>query len=375
MVQSLFKKNVIDWINHAKNNPGIPLSRSPKLQKYINALQQGKSYLVGGRESGGKRSFADMFFVLDAYINWLALPEATRPPLKIIYFNMDKPLHIKMQKWVCTCMWFFYAEFIDINTLTGGAGRIYDLDADTITKIESIQSMFDTMISSGILSIVDGRKRPISIYSEIVETVKPYGVLEQTDYAEAKFVYSQGYENMITLAIIENVDKLSNETKSGEAGNDFQLHTLMSSYMESVKRVYKVSPVIIIPSFKFTGATLKKDMVPDYREFQNYYRDADVAINCFNPSMYRDIGSDWHGYSIVDLITKPDNIGRFRTIHILRNTNGVDNIVIPYLFYPENGVFEELISPNDPRYPEFQQNLSKFKVDYINYKNSLTVNS
>ena len=368
---SVFKDLVVDRINSAKNTPGIPINYSEKLHKHINSIQQATSYVVGGRESGGKRSFTDLFFFISAYMSWFSMPEETRPPLKIIYFNMDKPLHIKMQKWLCMYMWYAHNEFMDINTLNGGKGRMYDLTPDLIDKIEKAQAFFDYMFDSGILKVIDGPKHPTGIFVQVVETLKENcGYLEREKFKRPEFIYNDDLKDQITLVIIDNANKLSGETKDGGSITDYQLHEIMVGYLEELKSIYKVTPVMIIPSFKVAGLAMKKDLVPDFREFQNYYRQADVAFNIFNPAAFLGNSSEWYGYNIHDMVTAPDSVSRLRTLHILRNTMGVDNITLPYVFFPENGVMLEAPLPGSVSYQDYIKWLASYKVSIINSKNS-----
>jgi len=367
---SIYKDLVLDRINSAKTTPGIPINYSTKLHKYINSVQQGTSYVIGGRESGGKRSFTDLFFFISLYLSWFSMPEETRPPLKIIYFNMDKPLQVKMQKWLCMYMWYAHNEFIDINTLNGGMGRLYDLRPDLIAKIEQAQAFFDYMFDSGIVRVIDGPKHPTGIFMATVEILKETGYLEREKYKKPEFIFNEGFKDQITIVITDNVEKLNGETKDGQSLNSFQLHDTMVDCLEDLKSVFKVTPVTIVPSFKVAGLSLKKDLIPDFREFQNYFRQADVAINCFNPSAYLGSSSEWYGYNVSDFITAPDNVSRFRTAHILRNTGGVDNVTLPYVFFPENGIMLEAPLPNSASYRDYTTWLATYKINFINSKNS-----
>lgn len=366
---SIFKDTVLTRINSAKTIPGIPINYSEKLHKYINSIHQGTSYVVGGRESGGKRSFTDLFFFISLYISWYSMPEDKRPPLKIIYFNMDKPLHIKMQKWLCMYMWYAHNEFIDINTLNGSNGRLYDLSPDLIKKIEDAQTFFDHMFDSGIVRVIDGPKHPTGIFIQTIDILKESGYLEKEKYKKPVFVYNKGLEDQITIVIIDNSQKLNGESKEGQAVNNYQLHDIMVEYLEDFTSIYKISPVMITPSFKVAGVSMKKDLVPDFREFQNYYRQANVAINIFNPSAFLDV-QEWYGYNVHDFVTTPDSISRLRTAHILRNTMGVDNVTIPYAFFPENGIMLEIPLPTSSAYLDYIKWLANYKIDFINSKNS-----
>lgn len=367
---SIFNDQVLRRLNSNKTNPGIPINYSVKLHRYINSIQQGTSYVIGGRESGGKRSFVDLFFFIGAYMSWYTIPENIRPPLRIIYFNMDKPLHIKIQKWLCTYMWLQYGEFIDINTLNGGQNRMYDLKPDLVAKIHEAQGFFDYMFDSGILRVIDGPKHPTGFYMQATDILKEDGYLEREKYKKSEFIYNEERKNQITLIITDNADKLNAESKHGESMSSYQLHDTMVEYLEELKNVYKATPITIVPSFKVSGLSMKKDMIPDFREFQNYYRQADVAINCFNPAAYLGDYKDWAGHSVHDFITSPDNICRYRTAHIMRNTMGADNATLPYVFFPENGIMCDLPDSTSTSYKDYMDWVSKYKFSYINSKNS-----
>jgi len=361
---SIFKDLVIDKLGSAVKNPGIPFLYSSKMNAYLNSIEQGKMYVIGGRESGGKRSFVDLHFVLGAYMAWYTIPEDIRPPLKILYFNMDKSIQTKMQKWLCTYLFLAYGEFIDINTLSQGKSRMYELNPDIMNKIEASQAFFDYMIDSGVLRIFDGAINPTGLFSKSVEVILESGYVDK-EHGKKTFHHYPGMDRQITLIVVDNVDKLSGESKAGEYLNTSQVHDVAAKYFSELKSVYKATPIVIVPTFKISGISLKKDMIPDFREFGQYYRPSDVAINCFNPGQYLATEKEWYGYDYRAFRSNLDKISRLRTVHVLRNVSGVDNLTIPYTMYPENGIFEECPYPGSIEYASYIDGLQTFKTNII----------
>lgn len=77
-----------------------------------------------------------------------------------------------------------------------------------------------------------------------------------------------------------------------------------------------------------------------------------MAAILFNPNKYNLEG--FEGYETKRFISR-EGINRFRSIHILKNTYGPDNMIFAYQFVGENGMFRELPNPADLSMDEYNR--------------------
>src|SRR5690606_5189142 len=141
--------------------PGIPFYMSPKVMKHINPIDRAQYYAVEGRMGGGKNSFTDQHFVLGAYIWVMSLPPESRPPLKILYFNLDKTEKQKFQKLLCAYLWIYYGQLMDLNTLNGTNSKVFDINARVDALVDSAEGFFDGL--DDVLDIRTGVYSPDAI--------------------------------------------------------------------------------------------------------------------------------------------------------------------------------------------------------------------
>jgi hypothetical protein len=362
---SIFKDLVIDASKKSRMtyNKGIPFMYSNKLTRYLNPIRKGQYYAVAGRSSAGKRSFVDTQFVLNSYIWWLSQDPSSRPPLKILYYNMDKSAKMKLQKMLCTYFWLQYQWLIDTNTLNGSSSSMYGWEKWMEDYMEKAKSWFDYFFNN-ILVMYNGQKSPSTIHNNTLMYLKGIGD-EEFDHNNRRFVYNKENDNQITLLVVDNIRKLKNESGKTLQQAEYELNKNMNEAFVDLRDSYQVTPVVIIPSFDVPGVVRLNQMVPDFREFKYYYEDSNIALHLFNPDRFRI--EDFMGLKTDEYISHGDNVSRLRICSILRNTEGVDNTFIPMGFLPENGFFydlpEDITDIENMKY--FLQNIK------ITYKNGI----
>lgn len=361
---SLYKHLVTDASSYSRSmsNNGLPLSKfSGRLPMVVNPVRNSKYYTIAGRPGSGKRSFADLFFLLGTYMHWKSLPTDQRPEFKVFYYNMDKTPQLKIQKLVCTYLWIEYQKLMDVNTMNGTSARLYDMKPGDEAYIEASQEFFDDMMN--IIEFKHGRVNPTGIYNDTLRYMRAIGSMETMGF-EKKFQLNPEYEDQITMVIVDNVSKLGNESKNGIHYRDHELHGKLNEMVKEMTEDYPVSFVLIIPSFDVPGIVTMKQMKPDFREFKYYFNDCDVAMHLYNPAKFEQ--DDYGGYNMDDWIDE-HGIQRFRMLSIMRNTEAGDNMQMPFAFVPENGFFYDLPSTAVVQELDKWKNfLRDFRVKFIN---------
>jgi hypothetical protein len=351
---------------------GIPFQFSGKLGGQINGIRQGTYYIVSGMQSSGKKSFTDLNFVFSALWWYACVPEESRPPMKIIYFNMDKSEKVKPAKWMCLYMYACYGKLIDINTIDGDYNRLYDLDSQTIQELETAALFFDEMIRKGVLEIHDGAKSPSKVHEIVERSMLNFGGIHTEHDGEKRYELSPQYKNLQMIVVVDNASKLKLESQNKVTFADNDIHKRMHESMMFFKEYYKIAAVMIVPSFKVGGVFKQSQMTPDFREFGLYYEGCDVALHLFNP--FKCQINDWVGFTVADFITEPDKIPRLRFCTIMRNTEGLDSSMIPLVFHPEAGFMFDCPLPTDVNYQQTIFYYKNYKQEQI-YGNQQSFNS
>jgi hypothetical protein len=348
-----------------KKSHGIPFTYSNKLMKYLNPMRKATYYAVGGRPSAGKRSFVDLHFVMGAFIWWYQQPVETRPPLKIIYYNMNKSPQQKLQKMLCTYLWIYFQKLMDTNTLNGMSTRMYGINDETEAEIQGSTGFFNELFK--IMDIRHGVTNPTGIFNDVVRYMDTVGEMK-VDGFDRYFEYSPAFHNQITLVIVDDVKRLKTESKEGVYASEPELHNKMHQFFIQMRDVYGVSPVAIVPSWEVGGAFRLNQMIPDFRELKYYFDNTDVVLHLFNPFKFQI--DEYQGYKSSNFVSKGDNTPRLRICSILRNVDGVDSTQSAVMFVPENGMFFDLPGLNNEveleKWIVYCQN---FKTDYINLYN------
>lgn len=338
---------------------------SDKLASTVNAIKQGQYIVVGGRESSGKRSFVHLFYIMHVLNYYLSFDEhdKNKPKIKILYYNMRKSEPMKAQKLMCTYLWTHHQILMDIPTLNGEYGKMYDLDPETMDSIEEGVKFFDYFIGNGILDIRTEQTNPTGIRNDVHNYMTSIGGIEKDKFGRETYIPDKGYENQITLVIIDDVKRLKNETREDIYFNENQLYSKMAEYLANLVDLFKITPITIVPSFEVSGAYRLNQMTPDFREIKYFYDKADLVYIMFNPHRFNI--EDYYGYELKHFIS-PDHIQRFRSCTVLRNTDGLDGVIIPFGFMAENGILFDL--PRVDQTKELNEHinyLSNFKKEYI----------
>lgn len=238
---SLYKENILEPIRQGLkgNNKGLPLPM-PKLSKVTNYLERGQVISVGGKPSSGKTSYVDYIYFLNIFKSWRDLgydeegepiPNPNRPPLKMFYFSMKSTIKIKMLKWMCLYLKMEHDLLIDIPTLTGGVGKMYDLSEEDQIKIASAVEFFDELEEH--LVIVEGKQTPSSINNKIEQYLLSVG---NVDEDTGKFSYDENHIGQYTLCYVDNTNYLLTETDGYQMMNDESTKKKLAEYGDDLKK-------------------------------------------------------------------------------------------------------------------------------------------
>lgn len=317
-------------------------------------ISQQTYYLVGGRGGTGKTAFADLIFILYPYNWWLANKDKTDIKFRAIYRSMERSQRYKLAKWAAFRLWIKYSIIVDVKELLGRrTSKITDELWDKF--VESLDYMNEML---DYVEVIDGSMNPTGIYKHVKEYAETVGTFVETPYItkegiqRSKKTYKPNDSNLFTIVLIDHAGKSTGEIVNGKylSQESKELIDRLSHFCGSEFRDnYGFSPVLISQfnrGLEDTTRRVKTEMSPlpsDFKNTGNTYDDADVVLALYNPLKTQDNNN--LGYNIPSFVI--DGKNRFRSIYLLKNTYGADDLSSGSYFLGENGYMKPLpISTN-----------------------------
>lgn len=319
-------------------NNGVPTG-FPILDSNINGIQKSLYTIVGGNSGTGKTSFVDLAYVLNPY-KWLTEnKDKTDIKIKWVYNSMERNTKYKLAKWVCLKLFQDHKIIIDVPTMLGWQGKKFEIEDGLKKLIFEAGEYFDKMFASGCIQIIDGGQNPTGIRNKLIEVAKAHGTLVPVDEYTKRYVPND--PNLLIVVINDHVGKLA-----GERGfSDKELLDKHSEYMGDCRDRYGFTIIDISQFNRSIGSSDRmklKAVSPEPDDFKgsgDMYENADVALGLFNPYKFKI--NDFLGYDIPKFVSK-EGENRFRSVSIIKNSYGADDIIIGLNFLGENGNFREL---------------------------------
>jgi hypothetical protein len=331
-------KNTLDTKSTTTCIPILTAGHFDKFNKITGDIERGKVIGIGGRDSSGKKSFMDQVYLFNILMWWHNFPPNSRPKIKIHYFNLGLSTSKKLQKWLCLYLKLKYDVIIDIPTLLQNKGKLYDLNTrpEVVTCINQAQEFFDDI--EEVLSLYTGRYSPTEIGAKVMDYLKTISIIE-----EGKVTYNLGYENIWHFVFIDNTEVLANEHNGYVNVTGVELKKSLAEEVFKLSNKYKISFILNIPStFKNVGRN-PRETEPTYKEFGIFSSILDVGVVMYNPYMENNLG--YLNFPIRDMVINNNN--RFRSLSVVRNTAGLESIVIGLIFLGECGYFRESPRPDE----------------------------
>lgn len=322
------------------SNEGLPMGFN-RLNKYIG-LRKSLYFLIGGLTGSGKTSFVDDCFVLNPY-DWYISPEnKSNVKLQIIYRSMERSKEYKLAKWIIRKIFLDYGIVIPMGTLLGWKGfpkLTKDQHDLFLLQREYIEKM------SGVIKIISGAENPVGIAKELKAHALENGVIEQID--EYNKLYIPNNENEITIVVLDHIGllRLTKDLPTKKAAID-----KMSMELQHSRDFYGYTPVVVSQFNRDISNPMRlkngdvEPQLEDFADSSQTQNDCDVTLALFDPFRYK--VDDPSGY---DLNKLRDEQGAkyFRSLRLIKNSFGNDDLRIGLGFFGEIGMFKELKRKND----------------------------
>lgn len=227
---------------------------------------------------------------------------------------------------------------LDVPTILNWPNKKRDLTEKEYELISSYAPFFDEMMERVI--IITGSMNPTGIYKFAEDFMLSKGKEERIDKFNKRYIPND--ENLVVFHVTDHVGLVSSENG---LSNDKAILDKHSYYMMKLRDHYNITPIDICQLNRniedvYRLNNTEVDVKPsDFAGSSDMYQNADMAIGLMNP--YKLKVFDYGGYKIPQFITEEGD-NRYRSLKILKNSFGRDDIVISFFFYGENGAMIQL---------------------------------
>ena len=330
-------------------NGGIPMGFN-RLNRYIG-IRKGMYFLVGGLTGSGKTSFIDDAFVLNPF-DWFISQKNPSIKLRIIYRSMERSRTYKLAKWVSRKIFLDHAAIIPVPKLLGWTEKMTHDEHDLFLMYEDYINKMEEVIT-----IIDGPENAVGIAKELKAHALQNGRIEQIDEFNKR--YFPNNENELTIVILDHVGliKTTKDQPTKKEAID-----KMSDELRYARDFYGYTPVVV-SQFNRSISNMQRlkngDVEPqleDFAESSSTQNDADVVLALFDPMRYK--VEDPSGYQLQKLV---DNFGAkyFRSLRLIKNSYGEDDVRIGLGFMGQIGMFKELPKQRDMTDSDYESVINK----------------
>ena len=330
-------------------NGGIPMGFD-RLNRYIG-IRKSMYFLVGGLTGSGKTSFIDDAFVLNPF-DWYISQKAPGLKLRIIYRSMERTRVYKLAKWVSRRIFLDHGIIVPVPKLLGWTEKMTADEHDLFLMYEDyIGNMSET------ITIIDGPENPVGIAKELKAHALQNGRIEQIDEYNKR--YFPNNENEITIVVIDHIGLLKT-TKDQTTKK--QAIDKMSDELRYARDFYGYTPVVVSQFNRDISNPIRikngdvEPQLEDFAESSQTQNDADVVLALFDPMRYK--VADSSGY---DLNKLKDQYGAkyFRSLRLIKNSYGEDDVRIGLGFMGQIGMFKELPKKSNMTDADYESVINK----------------
>lgn len=346
-------------------NVGIPIGFDT-VARHLANIQPARYDLIGGATGTGKTAFVDNAYLYNP-IEFLEKYQETfhRPyfhNLKILYFSIEISPERKLAKLICQKLYDDHGIQIDSKQLFS-RGAVGQMPQEILEKILAYKDYYKSILDNYVE--FHSSASPNFVYKKVLDHAERYGEVKRGD-GNTILSFTPKDPHLITLIVIDHIS-LIKENK----GHRNKKHAMdeLSQMLVVFRNDLGFSPVIVsqfnraIEGMDRKRFSQEEPQLSDFKDTGATQEDADTVMALYNPHRY---GLEQHrNYDIVKL-------GRhYRSLQILKNRDGEDNLSQGMLFMGNIGKFRELptskyLKNNPQAYEQIKQVLQNGKQDWNN---------
>jgi len=357
-----------------------------RMGKVFN-LMMARYILIVGATGSGKTSLADLTTILYPYTYLKSNPDLD-VHWEAIYFSLERKQMFKHAKFLSWLIYRDYGMQLSADYLLGWTDK--KISPEHYNLIRSFDEEMSDILSH--VTIRDGKTNIKTIKEIVTKRANELGVLFRSDgdsiykgdmligkidkveetklgptrygnftYREVEYqiyehdhVYIPHRALTFVFIILDGINLLGGKRELDE----------ISLYLSEVRDIYGFSPVVVtqqnralgdVNRLKLHGADLSPQIEDVYQSSQMGF-DSDLIIGLFDPKRYKAYNDqgEYMGYKIIPssptdsrVMTSPKGHDRFRSVHILKNSFGVDGAAFGMKFLGECNHFSILPHPAD----------------------------
>lgn len=255
--------------------------------------------------------------------------------VKVWYRSMERSRTYKLAKWVSRKIFLDQGIIIPVGKILGWNEKMTKDEHDLYLHYRDYVDQL-----SDIVTIIDGPENPVGIAKQLKTYAEQNGEIQQLD--QWNKIYIPNDPTQITMVVVDHIGLLKT-TKDHPTKKD--AIDKMSDELRYARDFYGYSPVVVSQfnrSISNPSRIKNGDVEPQLEDFADSsatQNDADVVMALFDPMRYK--VADPSGY---DLDKLKDQFGAkyFRSLRLIKNSYGEDDIRIGLGFLGEIGLFKEL---------------------------------
>ena len=354
-----------DRVDHGRRGDSILVPfPSAKMNQFMY-LGPDLYHLVGGAGGSGKSSFVDHNYVLGPYEWYKQIGRDLGVNLKIIVRSLERSSTLRLLRWVCYCMYKNHGVITDVAELSSWNGSRSRLSEEKYQLFCQYSDYFNEM--TDVVELIGGPENPTGLYKHARNYALQNGTLyywekvdniwrkmkessagryaivkeEGPDISPYQHKYIQNDPHAITIWLVDYIQASTSE----QGFNDKQKLDKLSEYARHLRDIYHFTPVMVSQlnrDISDTFRRVKTTLQPEDKDFagsSSMYNDCDFGMILFNPHKY---GLTQYMDYLIPSMTSPTGENRFRSLSLLKNTYGPDNIALGFLYVGENGYFGTL---------------------------------
>lgn len=331
-------------------NNGIPMGFD-RLNRYVG-IRKSMYFLVGGLTGSGKTSFIDDAFVLNPFDWYRSVQNKQDIKLKIIYRSMERSRTYKFAKWISRRIFLDYGMIIPVSKLLGWTDKMSKDEHDLFLTYRDYMGELNECIT-----IIDGPENPVGIAKELKAHALENGSIEKLD--DFNKIYVPNHENEVTIVVIDHIGLLKT-TKDQPTKKE--AIDKMSDELRYARDFYGYTPVVVSQFNRSISNPMRikngdvEPQLEDFAESSSTQNDADIVMALFDPLRYK--VADPSGYNL-DKLRDEYGAKYFRSLRLIKNSYGEDDIRIGLGFLGQIGMFKELPRRKDMTDSDYESVVNK----------------
>lgn len=333
----ILKKEVQEGIE-GKNN-SIPIGFN-RLNKHIGIRKRIYTTIIGATGSG-KSALLHNAYILNPFDWYIAEGEKTGLKLKILLFSMERSRIYTIAKWVSRKIFLDQGVLIPVSKLLGWwETKLSSNEHDLFLMYEDYIDRLDEVVT-----IIEGPQNPTGYYKTVKGYAEKNGRIEEI--SEYNKIYIPNHPNEIVLPMTDHlgISKLEKGLETKKAAID-----KMSEYNRIFRDFYGYSPIAVSQLNRDLSNPMYQKMVSfeptidSAKETGSVAEDSDVVLSLFDPLRYKTTDPS---YNADKFINQETGAKCFRSVKVLKNSYGEDDLRVGMAFEGATGIFKELPKPKE----------------------------